>query len=96
MNSFVQGGSLRTVFKQEALEMQKDITPGSAPAFPIHCLQTWCLPAGGLCSDPKSLAAAIPPPIHTWPAPLSLLPPFPLLFPPSIQFSHSFDPSQEH
>lgn len=50
-------------------------------------LQTWCLPAGDLCSDPKSPAAAIPPPIHTRPVPLSLLSAFPLLFPPSIQFS---------
>lgn len=36
MNSFVQGGSLQIVFKQDSLEMQQDVTPGSAPAFPIH------------------------------------------------------------
>lgn len=102
MNSFVQWGSLQMVCKQESLEMQQAITPGSAPAFPIHSV---CRP--GVClleisAQTKSLAAAIPPPIHTRPAPLSLLLAFLLLYPPSVHpifsliWSHFFDLSQEH
>lgn len=87
MSSFVQGGSLQMVYEQESLEMYQDITPGSAPAFPIHSV---CRPGVSLLeisAQTKSPAAAIPPPIHTQPAPLSLLLAFPLLCLPSIQFS---------